>query len=159
MEPANATGGSAFRWLCLERQHLSKLVQGCLRDHGDALEWTEILRPARQTNEGGVTMKTGSTKVVRCAIYTRVSTDQGLEQDFNSLDAQYEASQAYIRSQAHAGWTLRRTKYDDGGFSGGHTDRPALQRLLEDVRSGAQYEALQAYIRSQAHGDRRDRRL
>src|ERR1700736_1336860 len=71
-----------------------------------------------------------------CAIYTRVSTDQGLEQDFNSLDAQYEASQAYIRSQAHAGWTLRRAKYDDGGFSGGHTDRPALQRLLEDVRSG-----------------------
>ena len=81
-------------------------------------------------------MKTRSTKVVRCAIYTRVSTDQGLEQDFNSLDAQYEASQAYIRSQAHAGWTLLRAKYDDGGFSGGHTDRPALQRLLEDVRSG-----------------------
>ena len=81
-------------------------------------------------------MKTGSTKVVRCAIYTRVSTDQGLEQDFNSLDAQYEASQAHIRSQAHAGWTLLGAKYDDGGFSGGHTDRPALQRLLEDVRSG-----------------------
>jgi DNA invertase Pin-like site-specific DNA recombinase len=75
-------------------------------------------------------------KTVRCAIYTRVSTDQGLEQDFNSLDAQYEASQAYIRSQAHAGWTLVRTQYDDGGFSGGNTDRPALQRLLEDVRSG-----------------------
>src|SRR5262252_8761241 len=72
---------------------------------------------------------------VRCAIYTRVSTDQGLEQDFNSLDAQYDASQAYIRSQVHAGWTLLRAKYDDGGFSG-HTDRPALQRLLEDVRSG-----------------------
>jgi site-specific DNA recombinase len=75
-------------------------------------------------------------KVVRCAIYTRVSTDQGLEQDFNSLDAQYDASQAYIRSQAHAGWTLVRSKYDDGGFSGGDTDRPALQRLLGDVRSG-----------------------
>ena len=50
-------------------------------------------------------MKTGSAKSVRCAIYTRVSTDQGLEQDFNSLDAQYDASQAYIRSQAHAGWS------------------------------------------------------
>jgi site-specific DNA recombinase len=74
-------------------------------------------------------------KQVRCAIYTRVSTDQGLEQDFNSLDAQYDASQAYIRSQAHAGWTLIRTKYDDGGFSGGNTDRPALQRLLTDVRA------------------------
>ena len=81
-------------------------------------------------------MKTGDTKVVRCAIYTRVSTDQGLEQDFNSLDAQYDASQAYIRSQAHAGWTLLRSKYDDGGFSGGNTERPALQRLLVDVRAG-----------------------
>ena len=81
-------------------------------------------------------MKTAGIKVVRCAIYTRVSTDQGLEQDFNSLDAQHHASQAYIRSQAHAGWTLLRSKYDDGGFSGGNTDRPALQRLLEDVRAG-----------------------
>src|ERR1043166_1656656 len=81
-------------------------------------------------------MKAGVAKPVRCAIYTRVSTDQGLEQDFNSLDAQYDASQAYIRSQAHAGWALLRGKYDDGGFSGGNTDRPALQRLLEDVRAG-----------------------
>jgi site-specific DNA recombinase len=75
-------------------------------------------------------------KAIRCAIYTRVSTEQGLEQDFNSLDAQHDASQAYVRSQAHAGWTLLRAKYDDGGFSGGNTDRPALQRLLQDVRAG-----------------------
>src|SRR5476649_851173 len=81
-------------------------------------------------------MKVGLANPVRCAIYTRVSTDQRLEQDFNSLDAQYDASQAYIRSQAHAGWMLLRSKYDDGGFSGGNTDRPALQRLLEDVRAG-----------------------
>lgn len=74
-------------------------------------------------------------KAVRCAIYTRVSTDAGLDQDFNSLDAQYEAAQAYIKSQAHAGWMLVRTRYDDGGFSGGSTDRPALQQLLEDVKS------------------------
>ena len=87
-------------------------------------------------SKGVLAMKAGSAKPVRCAIYTRVSTDQGLEQDFNSLDAQYDASQAYIRSQAHAGWTLLRAKYDDGGFSGGNTDRPALQRLLEDVRAG-----------------------
>jgi site-specific DNA recombinase len=80
-------------------------------------------------------MKYGAVKPVRCAIYTRVSTDQGLDQEFNSLDAQYDASQAYIRSQAHAGWTLIRAQYDDGGFSGGNTDRPALQRLLEDVRT------------------------
>ena len=75
-------------------------------------------------------------RTIRCVIYTRVSTDHGLEQDFNSLDAQYEASQSYIRSQAHAGWTLLRLKYDDGGFSGGNTDRPALQRLLQDIRAG-----------------------
>jgi site-specific DNA recombinase len=81
-------------------------------------------------------MNSRGSNQVRCAIYTRVSTDQGLEQDFNSLDAQYDASQAYIRSQAHAGWTLIRGKYDDGGFSGGNTDRPALQRLLDDVRAG-----------------------
>ena len=80
-------------------------------------------------------MKTGTAKPVRCAIYTRVSTDQGLEQDFNSLDAQKEAAEAYIRSQAHAAWTLIRTRYDDGGYSGGSTNRPALQRLLADVRA------------------------
>jgi DNA invertase Pin-like site-specific DNA recombinase len=81
-------------------------------------------------------MTSDTPKRVRCAIYTRVSDDQGLEQDFNSLDAQYDASQAYIRSQSHAGWTLIRSKYDDGGFTGGNIDRPALQRLLDDVRSG-----------------------
>src|SRR6202142_3084461 len=81
-------------------------------------------------------MKAGSGKAVRCAIYTRVSTDQGLDQDFNSLDAQYDAAQSYIRSQAHAGWTLLRAKSDDGGFAGGNTGRPALQRLLADVRAG-----------------------
>ena len=74
-------------------------------------------------------MKPGVSKHVRCAIYTRVSTDSGLAQDFNSLDAQYDAAQAYIRSQAHAGWTLVRSKYYDSGFSGGNADRPALQRL------------------------------
>ena len=81
------------------------------------------------------TMKNGSAKPVRCAIYTRVSTDQGLEQDFNSLDAQRDAAEAYIRSQAHAAWTLIRSQYNDGGYSGGSTDRPALQRLLTDVRA------------------------
>src|SRR5580700_7854403 len=79
-------------------------------------------------------MKASSPKSVRCAIYTRVSTEQGLDQDFNSLDAQYEAASAYIKSQAHAGWTLIRARYDDGGYSGGSTDRPDLQRLLDDIR-------------------------
>ena len=78
---------------------------------------------------------TALSKPIRCAIYTRVSTDSGLDQEFNSLDAQYDAASAYIRSQAHARWTLVRMRYDDGGFSGGSTDRPALQRLLADVRA------------------------
>jgi len=80
-------------------------------------------------------MKPASIKPVRCAIYTRVSTEQGLDQEFNSLDAQYDAASAYIKSQAHAGWTLIRSRYDDGGYSGGSTDRPDLQRLLDDIRA------------------------
>src|SRR5881409_3623024 len=80
-------------------------------------------------------MRAPSVKPVRCAIYTRVSTEHGLDQEFNSLDAQYEAASAYIKSQAHAGWTLIRSRYDDGGYSGGSTDRPDLQRLLDDIRS------------------------
>src|ERR1700745_2872514 len=83
MERADAAGGSACRWLCLEWQHLSEPVEGGLRDHRRALERAEILRPTRQAIERVLTMKAGSTKMVRCAIYTRVSTDQGLEQDFN----------------------------------------------------------------------------
>src|ERR1700735_5176616 len=71
----------------------------------------------------------------RCAIYTRVSTEHGLEQEFNSLDNKREASEAYIKSQAHEGWKLIRDRYDDGGFSGGSMDRPALAKLLDDVRA------------------------
>src|SRR6266699_1610095 len=81
-------------------------------------------------------MTAAARRSVRCAIYTRVSTEHGLDQDFNSLDAQYDAAQAYIRSQAHAGWTLIRSRYADRGYSGGSTDRPALQRLLADVKAG-----------------------
>src|SRR5215467_2871819 len=134
MEWPDATGRCPCGWLCLERQDLSQPVEDRLRDHRHPLEWAKILRPPGQATERIPAMKR-IAKPVRCAIYTRVSTDQGLEQDFNSLDAQYDASQAYIRSQAHAGWTLLRAKYGDGGFSGGNTDRPALQRLLQDVRA------------------------
>ena len=80
-------------------------------------------------------MKAPSVRPVRCAIYTRVSTEHGLDQEFNSLDAQYDAASAYIKSQAHAGWTLIKSRYDDGGYSGGSTDRPDLQRLLDDIRA------------------------
>jgi site-specific DNA recombinase len=79
-------------------------------------------------------MKPAATKHQRCAIYTRVSTENGLEQEFNSLHAQREAAQAYAKSQAHEGWKLIRDHYDDGGFSGGSLDRPGLQKLLADIR-------------------------
>src|SRR5215218_5943100 len=75
-------------------------------------------------------------KPLRCAIYTRVSTDHGLEQDFNSLHAQREAAEAYVKSQAPEGWRLVRDSFDDGGVSGGSLDRPALQCLLAAIRSG-----------------------
>ena len=72
----------------------------------------------------------------RCAIYTRKSTEEGLEQDFNSLHAQREACEAFIRSQRHEGWQVLPEAFDDGGYSGGTMDRPALARLLEAARTG-----------------------
>ena len=77
-----------------------------------------------------------STPTTRCAIYTRKSTDEGLEQEFNSLDAQRESGEAYIASQRHEGWVCLPDRYDDGGFSGGNMDRPALKRLLADIEAG-----------------------
>jgi site-specific DNA recombinase len=74
-------------------------------------------------------------RVLRCAVYTRKSSEHGLEQDFNSLDAQREAGEAYIKSQSHEGWKLVRNPYEDGGLSGGTMERPALQRLLADVEA------------------------
>jgi site-specific DNA recombinase len=79
---------------------------------------------------------TATLPLVRCAIYTRKSTEEGLEQEFNSLDAQRESAEAFIRSQAHEGWTCLPDRYDDGGFTGGNMERPALQRLLADIRAG-----------------------
>src|SRR5262245_57284683 len=91
------------------------------------------MRPPRRhtTGSGG-----SAAGVIRCAIYTRKSTDEGLDRDFNSLDAQREAGEAYVTSQAGNGWVLLPDRYDDGGFSGGTLERPALQRLLEEVRAG-----------------------
>ncbi len=80
-------------------------------------------------------MATNERRILRCAIYTRKSSEHGLEQDFNSLDAQREAAEAYIKSQAHEGWRLVKARYDDGGISGGTLERPALQSLLDDIRS------------------------
>jgi site-specific DNA recombinase len=88
------------------------------------------MRSRRST--GPVSARSG----LRCAIYTRKSSEEGLEQEFNSLDAQREACEAYIRSQRHEGWALLPARYDDGGLSGGSLHRPALQRLLADIVSG-----------------------
>jgi site-specific DNA recombinase len=81
-------------------------------------------------------MKPIVPKPQRCAIYTRKSTEHNLDLEFNSLDAQREAGEAYIKSQAHEGWRLVPDRYDDGGLSGASLDRPALQKLLADVRAG-----------------------
>jgi site-specific DNA recombinase len=81
-------------------------------------------------------MARAETSRKRCAIYTRKSSEEGLEQEFNSLAAQREACEAYIRSQRDEGWVLAKTRYDDGGFSGGNIERPALQDLLGDIRAG-----------------------
>ncbi|WP_373473453.1 recombinase family protein [Sphingorhabdus lacus] len=81
-------------------------------------------------------MAADAKRTVRCAIYTRKSTEDGLEQEYNSLDAQYDACAAYALSQCHEGWTVLSERYDDGGFSGGNMERPALKKLMADVETG-----------------------
>jgi DNA invertase Pin-like site-specific DNA recombinase len=87
---------------------------------------------SRRSADGSVS---GSGRIVRCAVYTRKSSEEGLEQEFNSLDAQREACEAYVLSQRHEGWSILPEMYDDGGVSGGTMERPALQRLLTDIRA------------------------
>ncbi|WP_431266926.1 recombinase family protein [Dankookia sp. P2] len=77
-----------------------------------------------------------TVKKLRCAVYTRKSTDEGLEKEFNTLDAQRDACEAYVASQRAEGWLLVRDRYDDGGFSGGTLERPAPKRLLSDIEQG-----------------------
>ena len=80
-------------------------------------------------------MQTDNKHPVRCAIYTRKSSEEGLDQEFNSLHAQREACEAFIASQKHEGWEIIETAYDDGGYSGGSMERPALKRLLADIEA------------------------
>src|SRR6266702_868611 len=89
-----------------------------------------MVREARapQSGEGATHPRT-----LRCAIYTRKSTEEGLNQDFNTLEAQRESAEAYIRSQLHAGWTVLAERYDDGGYTGANLERPALRKLLADI--------------------------
>ena len=81
-------------------------------------------------------MASNAPKTFRCAIYTRKSTEHGLELEFNSLDAQRDACEAYIKSQASLGWKVLPQQYDDPAFSGGNLDRPALKKLLADIEAG-----------------------
>jgi DNA invertase Pin-like site-specific DNA recombinase len=90
--------------------------------------------PALRRSAGGASAPRSSQPRLRCAVYTRKSTEEGLDQEFNSLDAQREACAAFITSQAGLGWKLVADRYDDGGISGGTMERPALQRLLQDIR-------------------------
>src|SRR5215472_870740 len=92
--------------------------------------------PLRSTSQWNTAVPRANPAHKRCAIYTRKSSEEGLEQEFNSLQAQRDACEAYIRSQQHEGWVLARTRYDDGGFSGGKLERPGLQRLLVDIQAG-----------------------
>src|SRR5207302_26847 len=93
--------------------------------HRLALEWSALL----WSSPGSRLMTAERAKPIRCAIYTRKSSEEGLDQAFNSLHAQREACEAYVKSQADEGWRLVARSYDDGGLSGGHLERPALQRL------------------------------
>src|SRR5690348_9174785 len=102
-------------------------LRSCLYHQRDEKIWSGLLRI-----QGATSMKT--TRL--CAVYTRKSSEEGLEQSFNSLHAQREACDAFIKSQAHEGWQMVPASYDDGGFSGGSLQRPALQRLLNDLKHG-----------------------
>src|SRR6201988_2610886 len=100
-------------------------------------------------------MERSKPKIRRCAIYTRKSSEEGLEQEFNSLHAQREACEAFIKSQAGEGWHLVRTHYDDGGLSGATMERPALQRLIADIAKGlvAVVVVLNGFRRPRARAD------
>ena len=92
------------------------------------------MRDSKRPNGNGDSFK--SQTGIRCAIYTRKSTDEGLDSDFNTLDAQRESAEAFIVSQRHEGWVTLPQKYDDGGYTGANMERPALKRLLADVKAG-----------------------
>src|SRR5207245_1482977 len=143
----NPAGGGAGRGLRLRRPELQVAQRRGQGRHRRPLQRLLVLpqRPGRPRRcRVNKTAKPASEPLVRCAIYTRKSTEEGLEQAFNSLDAQREASEAYIASQKNEGWLCLPTRYDDGGFTGGNMDRPALQRLLADIQAG-QVDAIVVY--------------
>ncbi|MDP8238395.1 MAG: recombinase family protein [Candidatus Hatepunaea meridiana] len=90
----------------------------------------------KQSSQRSRESSSGSSSIIRCAIYTRKSTEEGLDQDFNSLDAQRESAEAFINSQKNEGWVCLPERYDDGGFTGGNMERPAMKRLMADIEAG-----------------------
>jgi DNA invertase Pin-like site-specific DNA recombinase len=117
---------------CVSRMHLWHSLGDRAGGHRHPLVRSNLLRP----DERAFAMSPRPRRR-RCATYTRKSSEEGLDQVFNSLDAQREACEAYIRSQRHEGWQLLATHYDDGGFSGGNLERPALQQLVAEIERGA----------------------
>ncbi len=124
-----------FAWRGETYPSLSAIARAITGAHWNGWAFFGLKRPQRRRRQmaekGG-----GRARRLRCAIYTRKSSDEGLEQEFNSLHAQREACEAFIASQRHEGWHVLSAHYDDGGFSGGTMDRPALQRLLADIGAG-----------------------
>ena len=120
-----------FRWNGKTHLSLSSIARAITGTNWNGPRFFGMREPNGQSRRRGVAAN--ERKFLRCAVYTRKSSEQGLEQDFNSLDAQREAAEAYIKSQAHEGWRLLKTCYDDGGLSGGTLERPALQTLLADI--------------------------
>src|SRR4029079_15171276 len=112
---------------------LQVTLGGGPRHHRHAVERLDVLR-AKEPRSKGRTRAV--VRKLRCAVYTRKSTEEGLEQEFNSLHAQRESCEAYIKSQRGEGWVLVPDRYDDGGISGATLERPALKRLMADIEAG-----------------------
>src|SRR5713101_1990943 len=141
MASARAYGQRPRRRVRVSGRALPLVDADRLADHRRALVGAAVFRDQQATARGGRSRSmskapTRSGRTLRCAIYTRKSSEEGLEQEFNSLHAQREACEAFIRSQRHEGWSCLLQAYDDGGRSGGNLERPALQLLLADIREG-----------------------
>src|SRR2546426_7572512 len=140
LQGPNPAGGGFGRGLRLRRAELQVAQRRGQGRHRRPLQRLPLLpkRPVRprRCRMNKATTPAPAKTVMRCAIYTRKPTEEGLEQEFNSLDAQREAGEAYITSQRHDGWVCLPDCYDDGGFTGGNMDRPALRRLFADIVQG-----------------------
>src|SRR5262249_45086280 len=144
VQASDSAGPGPARRLRLRGEGLPDPVRRGQSHHRLALQRLSLLPPHRSRLMSTSANGTSAAQLVRCAVYTRKSTHEGLEQAFNSLDAQRQAAEAYIQSQASEGWCCLPQRYDDGGYSGGTLDRPALTRLLADCAAG-QIDCVVAY--------------